>query len=129
MFPILICVLLLVGGSMMAVNGNQSASVPVTYAVIETVSADAPVIEIAVPPVPEKISKVAIADGCPGGVCPIRKSVQRVVTTTATVTAEREGVAKRPLRAVASAGSRVLGAVRTILGHERRQARREERRG
>ena len=130
--PILCCVLLIVGGSMLLTSAG-TVEVPVTYAIMPAADSPAHIVPVqpdangtAVPvdPLAENMRLVSAA-GCPNGLCPFLKPNKTAKTSTAV--AGEEG-ARRPLRAVAAGVcSRACGVVRFVIGRERRQTRRANR--
>ena len=154
--PVVICVLLLIGGSMLIAPAASTISVPATYAVVapappspqgDVDPPQPPVIErgievkkipsgLLIPPAlpvipPNDDQLLAIAGPCAGGVCPLipKVAVAAVKAPVTKAVSVVEVVARRPLRAVAQAGCAVGRVVKTVAGCERRQARRQARRG
>lgn len=150
--PIVICVVLLIGGSMMMAPA-VTTSVPATYAVVADPAPPIPQGDLASsqPPVVQQGIKVKIPDGLlmPKApvippwqdqmalnrpVCPSDECTATVTTVDAPVnacdavaTADRE--VRRPLRAVTQAGGAVVRVAGVVLGRDRRVERREARRG
>ena len=149
--PVVICVLLMIGGSMMMTDGAATTSVSATYAVAAPAPPvpqgdPAPGVEMKTPypdgllmpktPMVPLEEQLALLDraGCVGRTCPLNSSksttsVLNVNACDAVATADREIVLGRPLRAVAQVGGAVVGVVRAVVGRERRLERREARRG
>jgi len=156
--PVVICVLLLIGGSMLMAPAAVTTSVPVTYVVVapappipqgEMASPQPPVVQPGIevkkipdgllphvpviPPLDEQLAALGrVGPVCPPGGCPSIVNPNACVPVNAcdaVATAGREIVLGRPLRAVAQAGCAVGRVVKTVIGRERRVARREARRG
>lgn len=153
--PVLICAMLLIGGSMLMTSGAVTTSVPATYVVAanpappvaqgDAAQPQPPVVQQGVEikaPIPDGLlvpknpqptpltDELALMNRV-GRTCPLNSS--NCISTTpeanacdaVAITTEGDAT-RRPLRAVAQAGR---GLLKVVVGHERRVARREARRG
>ena len=127
---ILCCLFLIVGANMLPVQSGENVNVPVMAAIVQP-PAVAPTHNEPVQPGNAHDQLAALLrPAAAGSVCPlfavrkIEKQKQVIVVTGTTATVEREGVVQHPLRAVASAGGKI---VRVVIGHQRRAERRAER--
>jgi len=156
--PILCCVCLLIGGSLLTAPASTSATstylLPLTYTVaaadvpqdvqqIAASSTSKPMpIENKLVVSPQYVDQLKNPDNinleismvdqpCANGVCPMRRSVSTVntETTTTSATTISEDVELRLLGRVAVRARGVVGRVCNLLGCERRQERRSARRG